>query len=360
MAVPMTADQLVNALRAEGLTVVEYRSWRTHNRNSKGDWGPVNGVVLHHTASKGDSSVPLCYDGYAELPGPLCHGVITKDGRIHLVGNGRTNHAGGGDPNVLQAVIDERYTTRPPVPQQGNTSAGHVDGNAHFYGYECVNLGDGRDPWPAAQVDAMVRASAAHARFHRWTGKCAIAHREWSKDKTDPAGPGLPGMPDLREKIDERLAHAASWNPDDQQGPDMTVKPDRQMLYRLSQPVQLIPDVPYTVYWTTEGPDDGQGHGDGGKTIATNVTYSSVVSLTLDGLGAGEVVEVYPVEMNSAGTNLGSGFRAHVNGRAGTVSTSVPSLGTVSERLGFEVTNRGAQVVTLTSARLASWFWPNA
>ena len=36
MGTPLTADQLVAALRAEGCRVVEYKDWRTHNRNHKG------------------------------------------------------------------------------------------------------------------------------------------------------------------------------------------------------------------------------------------------------------------------------------------------------------------------------------
>lgn len=43
MATPLSASKLVEILRAEGLTVVEVRNWRTHNRNTKGPWGPVNG-----------------------------------------------------------------------------------------------------------------------------------------------------------------------------------------------------------------------------------------------------------------------------------------------------------------------------
>ena len=39
MATPLTADRIISALKAEGVKVVEYRSWRTHNRNSKGAWG---------------------------------------------------------------------------------------------------------------------------------------------------------------------------------------------------------------------------------------------------------------------------------------------------------------------------------
>src|SRR5690606_11931856 len=123
MAPPLTADQIVKALRAEGLRVVEVRSWRTHNRNHRGPWGPVHGVMIHHTVTSGTQrSVDICYDGYAGLPGPLCLGVIAKDGTVYLVGNGRANHAGLGDDDVLRAVISERAL---PAANENNT-----DGNA--------------------------------------------------------------------------------------------------------------------------------------------------------------------------------------------------------------------------------------
>ncbi|GGZ13458.1 N-acetylmuramoyl-L-alanine amidase [Streptomyces nitrosporeus] len=208
MATPLTADQLLAALHAEGVTVVEYADWRTHNRNHKGAWGPVNGVMIHHTVSSGtDASVELCYNGYAALPGPLCHGVIDKSGTVHLVGNGRANHAGGGDPAVLQRVIAEDYGDRPPAPHEHEGSAGAVDGNARFYGFECVNLGDGEDPWPAAQLDAIERVSAAICRAHGWTARSVIGHLEWSDWKVDPRGFT---MPSLRNLIATRLGAPAS------------------------------------------------------------------------------------------------------------------------------------------------------
>lgn len=142
MAPPMSASAFLRALRAEGLTVVEVGDWRDHNRNHKGPWGPVHGVMIHHTVTKGSkATVDICRKGYSGLPGPLCHGVITKDGRVHLVGYGRANHAGLGDDDVLRAVIAERKTF--PPDNEANT-----DGNRHFYGFECENLGDGKDPWP--------------------------------------------------------------------------------------------------------------------------------------------------------------------------------------------------------------------
>ncbi|MFJ8231756.1 peptidoglycan-binding protein [Streptomyces sp. NPDC094448] len=203
MATPLTADRLVAALRAEGLTVVERPGWRGNHRNRAGAFGPVHGVMVHHTVTSGtEASVDLCFRGHAALPGPLCHAVIAKDGSVHLVGNGRANHAGGGDPRVLRAVADESYGTRPPPPGHHQGSSGAVDGNIHFYGFECVNRGDGKDPWPAAQLDAVERASAALCRAHGWTAKSVIGHLEWTDRKIDPRGFTMPGM---RDRIARRL-----------------------------------------------------------------------------------------------------------------------------------------------------------
>lgn len=191
----MSPDRLVTALRAEGVKVVERPGWRTHNRNGKGPWGPVNGVVIHHTVTSGTSNtVSICENGYAGLPGPLCHGVIAKDGTVYLIGNGRANHAGRGDSDVLRAVIAERPL---PTADQADT-----DGNTHFYGFECENLGDGADPWPDVQVQAIERAATAVCRVHGWGAGSVIGHREWQPGKVDPKGFG---MGDLRSRIAARL-----------------------------------------------------------------------------------------------------------------------------------------------------------
>ncbi|MFD9408565.1 peptidoglycan-binding protein [Streptomyces sp. NPDC059989] len=198
MATPLTADTLLAALRAEGVTVQEHPGWRTHNRNHKGAWGPVNGIVVHHTVSTGTTgSVALCRDGYDELPGPLCHGVIDKAGTVHLIGHGRTNHAGLGDGDVLDAVAAE---TSLPAPRRNDT-----DGNAHFYGFECVNLGNGSDPWPDAQLDAIERASAALCRAHGWQAASVIGHKEWTNTKVDPRGFTMESM---RSRVAARLSGA--------------------------------------------------------------------------------------------------------------------------------------------------------
>jgi N-acetylmuramoyl-L-alanine amidase len=199
MATPLTPSAFLKALRDEGLTVVEVGDWEHHNRNRKGPWGPVNGVMIHHTVTSGSfATVDLCRRGHLSLPGPLCHGVITKDGKVHLVGYGRTNHAGSGDPDVLNAVKAESYMTNPPADNQATT-----DGNRHFYGFECENMGDGKDPWPAAQLEAIERVSAAVCRAHGWNEKSVIGHLEWQPGKVDPRGFTMASM---RTRVKNRLA----------------------------------------------------------------------------------------------------------------------------------------------------------
>lgn len=195
MSPPMSASNFLKALKDEGLTVVQVGDWRTHNRNDKGPWGPVHGVMIHHTVTKGTArTVEICRDGYSGLPGPLCHGVIAKDGRVHLVGYGRANHAGLGDDDVLRAVIAEKAL---PTDNEANT-----DGNRHFYGFECENLGDGEDPWPAVQLEAVEKAAAAVCRFHGWDAPSVIGHLEWQPGKIDPRGFSMTGM---RTRIHDRL-----------------------------------------------------------------------------------------------------------------------------------------------------------
>ncbi|MDX2731033.1 N-acetylmuramoyl-L-alanine amidase [Streptomyces sp. PA03-2a] len=162
--------------------IIEVGNWLTHNRNSRGVWGRVNGVMIHHTVTKGTAAmVGIVRNGYADLPGPLWHGMIAKDGRVHLIGYGRTNHAGLGDGDVLQAVVAER---RLPSDDETNT-----DGNRQFYGFECENLGDGKDPWPDVQLEAIEKVSAAICRHHGWGSRSVIGHKEWAVTSALGANP---------------------------------------------------------------------------------------------------------------------------------------------------------------------------
>ncbi|MGW7431874.1 peptidoglycan recognition protein family protein [Streptomyces sp. NPDC054861] len=212
MATPLTADRFLAAIRGEQVDVVEVGSWRTHNRAGHGAWGPMHGVMIHHTVTSGtDHSVAICRDGYSSLPGPLCHGVIDKAGRVHLVGYGRANHAGLGDDDVLAAVVNERAL---PADNEANT-----DGNSRFYGFECINLGDNVDVWPEVQVEAIARAAAGICRAHGWGAESVIGHSEWQPGKIDPRGPiGRKGGPALtmariRARVAELLDQKAPSKP---------------------------------------------------------------------------------------------------------------------------------------------------
>jgi hypothetical protein len=179
MATPMTADQMVAALADEGVDYREYKDWRHHNREGHGDWGPVYGIMIHHTAITGPGTLDVIYDGREDLPGPLAHAFAGKGGGIFLTGNGRANHAGKGDDDVLNAVIAESAL---PTPNENNT-----DGNTHFYGIEIENLGDGDDPYPPLQYAEAVLWATAICRFHGWTSKSVIGHKEWTNTKIDPS-----------------------------------------------------------------------------------------------------------------------------------------------------------------------------
>ncbi|WP_066952084.1 peptidoglycan-binding protein [Streptomyces lushanensis] len=201
MATPLGADAFARALRGEGVGVLEHANWRTHSRDRQGPWGPVHGVMLHHTA--GTDSLRLCRDGTAALPGPLCAGLITKDGTVHLLGYGRTNHAGSGSAAVLEAVQREKS----PLPAPGPDT---VDGNARFYGFEIENAGNGRDPYPSAQLAAVERLSAAVCRAHGWSAASVVGHGEWTRRKIDPSF----SMDGMRARIAARLGvRPASYEP---------------------------------------------------------------------------------------------------------------------------------------------------
>lgn len=362
MATPLTADQLLAALRAEGLKVIEHPGWRTHNRNGHGEWGPVHGLMLHHTVTgKSVNGAELCFNGHAELPGPLCHSVIRRDGAVVMVSAGRANHAGGGSPAVLQAVINESYNDWPPDTHHHQGSSGAVDGNARFYGAECENLGDGKDPWSAAQVEAMVRWSAALCRAHKWGAKSAIAHKEWSDWKSDPSGPGMPTMPEMRRRIAERLSHPASWTKPvtppapkppapSRPKPPTTVTGMNLVSLNRSEDIVIPPGDTIDLYWTGETYDPGQAHGDGNKTVMVGpLMYTGTLYLNTSG-----TVRVVNAEEDSAGAQIGTGDWVPL----GPTGDSTSFTGKVGQRLKFLVSNPGTAPVTVYFARAQFFYGP--
>lgn len=202
MARPMTPDETLRALTQWHVRFLSVDGWRTRNRNHVGSWGPVHGLMLHHTGDDADDRTDLrvVTRGRSDLPGPLAQFGCDDEGTIWLIGCGRANHAGGGDPRVLRAVVEESYVDRPPRPRQHTGSAGSTDGNDNFYGVETF-YGGARAPTRQARR-SLVLLAAAICDHHGWTAKSVIGHEEWSDHKSDP---GHLDMSVFRASVAQRL-----------------------------------------------------------------------------------------------------------------------------------------------------------
>lgn len=212
MATPMTSSQIVAQLKKWGIKYKEVKSWETHNRAGHGAWGGMNGFIWHHTGADVKDAAGYAgstlYNGLSTLPGPLCHFGLAPDGTVYLVGWGRANHAGGGDPVVLNHVINEDYSGQ-LHPTKGNANG--VDGNAHFYGVEIMYSGSHK--MTDAQYKTALKLSAAILDFHKWTEKSVIGHGEWSNDKWDPGYASGKIMDMTKVRSDVRATLKAGANP---------------------------------------------------------------------------------------------------------------------------------------------------
>ena len=68
-------------------------------------------------------------------------------------------------------------------------------------------MGDGSDPWPAVQLDAIERVSTATCRVHGRGARPVVGHLEWQPGKVDPRGFAMDGM---RERVAARLGEGRS------------------------------------------------------------------------------------------------------------------------------------------------------
>lgn len=138
-------------------------------------------------------------------------------------------------------------------------------------------------------------------------------------------------------------------------------KPNRSLLRR-TEDMTLLENTPQAVYWTTEYPDDANGHGEGGKTVGTNIVYDGIVNLRITGLGEGQHIEVYAYEEDANGNLLGeSEIRHQVWGNFEgfhPVVVSVPVSGHAANRLGFRLLSRASSPVTIEEAWLSLHSWP--
>ena len=185
---PLTADQMLAALRKWGITPRFYRdNWRTHNRGNRGaGWGPViNGLLVHNFASDISDASSLAYlyngDNARGMPGPLSQFAIDDAGTVWVIGWGRANHGGSGDPGFVDALAYDRLSLTSDYRPK---TAGSVDMNARTYGVEMLY---GKAP-TQAQRDSVVRLAAALMDAHGYAATSVGGHRESTTQRSDPTG----------------------------------------------------------------------------------------------------------------------------------------------------------------------------
>ena len=252
MSTPLTAQQLFDAIKREGVDVREYKSWRTHGRDAATGktFGPVHGVVMHHTA--GRDSLALVYNGMPDLPGPLCHTHLAKTGVASMISAHRANHAGTFAQNAHNAVLAESPVH--PYPD----AAEPVDGNDSYYGMEIENLGDGNDPYTLVQYRAAVKWATAICRAHGWSHDSVIGHKEGTRRKIDPKGPVTGGplftMDRFRADVKDALALPAGVWPNQQEEEDMTPEQDAR-LKRVEDALADLKEFVRVAPWTYKNAD---------------------------------------------------------------------------------------------------------
>jgi hypothetical protein len=161
-----SAIWLADVLRAAGCKVNEIAGWESRGR---AEMGPVKGVLCHHTAGPKTGNAPslnLIVNGRPDLPGPLSHLHLARDGTFNVIAAGRCNHAGAGDWHGV------------------NT------GNSNFIGIEAENMGTAADPWPPVQVEAYARGVAAILKHIGAPSIMCAGHKEYALPhgrKIDPS-----------------------------------------------------------------------------------------------------------------------------------------------------------------------------
>jgi hypothetical protein len=120
--------------RSTGLTVVERSGWQSRGHGGMID---VRAIVCHHTGTTNTTanapSLAVVEDGRSDLPGPLSHFLLARDGTVYVVAAGLCYHAG--------SVLRTEW------------------GNAHTIGIEAEATG--LAAWPEVQLRAYAKLCRA-------------------------------------------------------------------------------------------------------------------------------------------------------------------------------------------------------
>jgi len=146
--------------------------------------GSIWGVLIHHTGNARERWQTIrdgCMQLNGWLCGPLSHGLITPDGKFHLVAIGPCNSAGRG---IYPGVGED---------EQGNT---------RLIGFECAwptirpdGSYDEHEQWPDAQIITMRDATAAVLAKLGYDSTHVIGHKEWAGEE-NPLHISKQGKPD--------------------------------------------------------------------------------------------------------------------------------------------------------------------
>lgn len=154
---------IANRLRGAGLVVEEQPGWQSRGRS---DGFQPDGVMWHHTASalgKDAPSLGIVTNGRPDLPGPLCHVLITRSNICIVIASGKANHAGTGS----WLGIKDR-------------------GNSTKYGIEVENTGyNSSEPWRLDQLATLAKATAALINNDVSRVEECCMHKEYTSRKID-------------------------------------------------------------------------------------------------------------------------------------------------------------------------------
>ncbi|MEV0356378.1 N-acetylmuramoyl-L-alanine amidase [Nocardia sp. NPDC050697] len=172
---------LADALRDEGLRVVEFPGWRERGH---GDFRSIWGIIAHHTGGSNTPPAEIAF-GFPQLAGPLSQLHLARDGTVTVIAAGIAWHAGRG-----------RW---PGLPED--------DANFHTIGIEAAN--NGTEGWSPVQYDAYVGCCAAILRRLGHGADRVLGHKEWAGAKQGKWDPGGMDMDRFRGDVAERLKGGA-------------------------------------------------------------------------------------------------------------------------------------------------------
>ena len=122
---------LARVARRTGYPVFEVTGWE---KRGHGPMAGVKTIKFHHTAGGANGNYPsmgTVLNGRPGLPGPLAQFGVGRDGTIYVFAAGLTYHAGA--------------------------SRTAEEGNSYSIGIEAEHTGRKGDPWPAVQLDSVVK-----------------------------------------------------------------------------------------------------------------------------------------------------------------------------------------------------------